>query len=212
MEYLVGLFKFIMHIDEYLRYFVDNYGLLTYFILFVIIFCETGVVIFPFLPGDSLLFAAGALASIGYLNIFILIGALIISAILGDSANYHIGKNFGDIIIKKGIVKQKHLDKTYDFFEKHGGKTIVYARFAPIVRTLAPFISGVSRMNYNYFIKFNILSGILWAGSFLLLGYFFGNIPFVADNFSIVILVIIFISLLPPVITALYKKIQGEKQ
>lgn len=207
MDYFIGIFKFIIHIDEYLRYFVDNYGLLTYFILFAIVFCETGIVIFPFLPGDSLLFAAGALATIGHLNIFVLLIILILSAILGDTVNYHIGKNFGHIIIKKGVIKKEHLDKTYDFFKKHGGKTIVYARFVPIVRTLAPFVSGVSKMDYKYFLKFNIFSGILWAGLFLLLGYFFGNIPFVADNFSIVILVIIFISLLPPIISALYKKI-----
>lgn len=209
MDYLLGIFKFIIHIDDYLKYFVDNYGILTYVILFIIIFCETGLVIFPFLPGDSLLFAAGALASIGHLNIFTLLVILIISAILGDTVNYHIGKNFGQIILKKGIIKKKHLDETYKFFQKHGGKTIVYARFVPIVRTLAPFISGISKMNYKYFLKYNIFSGFLWVIIFTLLGYFFGNIPFVTHNFSIVILAIIGISLLPPIISGIYKKFKN---
>ena len=197
MEYISGLFHIILHVDEYLKTFTDQYGLLTYVLLFIIIFCETGVVIFPFLPGDSLLFAAGALAAIGGLNIYFLLILLIISAILGDTVNYHIGRNFGNAIVKKNIIKKTHLDQTHEFFKKHGGKTIIYARFVPIVRTLAPFVVGISEMDYKYFLKYNIFSGILWAGLFLFLGYFFGNIPFVADNFSTVILAIIFVSLLP---------------
>ncbi len=201
MEYISGLFHIILHVDEYLKTFTDQYGLLTYVLLFIIIFCETGVVIFPFLPGDSLLFAAGALAAIGGLNIYFLLILLIISAILGDTVNYHIGRNFGNAIVKKNIIKKTHLDQTHEFFKKHGGKTIIYARFVPIVRTLAPFVVGISEMDYKYFLKYNIFSGILWAGLFLFLGYFFGNIPFVADNFSTVILAIIFVSLLPPFIS-----------
>ena len=201
MEYISGLFHIILHVDEYLKTFTDQYGLLTYVLLFIIIFCETGVVIFPFLPGDSLLFAAGALAAIGGLNIYFLLILLIISAIMGDTVNYHIGRNFGNAIVKKNIIKKTHLDQTHEFFKKHGGKTIIYARFVPIVRTLAPFVVGISEMDYKYFLKYNIFSGILWAGLFLFLGYFFGNIPFVADNFSTVILAIIFVSLLPPFIS-----------
>lgn len=201
MEYITGLFHVILHVDEYLKTFTDQYGLLTYVLLFIIIFCETGVVIFPFLPGDSLLFAAGALAAIGGLNIYFLLILLIISAILGDSVNYHVGRNFGHVIVKKNIIKKAHLDQTHEFFKKYGGKTIIYARFVPIVRTLAPFVVGISEMDYKYFLKYNIFSGILWAGLFLFLGYFFGNIPFVADNFSTVILAIIFVSLLPPFIS-----------
>ena len=201
MEYISGLFHIILHVDEYLKTFTDQYGLLTYVLLFIIIFCETGVVIFPFLPGDSLLFAAGALAAIGGLNIYFLLILLIISAILGDTVNYHIGRNFGNAIVKKNIIKKTHLDQTHEFFKKHGGKTIIYARFVQIVRTLAPFVVGISEMDYKYFLKYNIFSGILWAGLFLFLGYFFGNIPFVADNFSTVILAIIFVSLLPPFIS-----------
>ena len=167
MEYISGLFHIILHVDEYLKTFTDQYGLLTYVLLFIIIFCETGVVIFPFLPGDSLLFTAGALAAIGGLNIYFLLILLIISAILGDTVNYHIGRNFGNAIVKKNIIKKTHLDQTHEFFKKHGGKTIIYARFVPIVRTLAPFVVGISEMDYKYFLKYNIFSGILWAGLFL---------------------------------------------
>ena len=206
MEYISGLFHVILHVDEYLKTFTDQYGLLTYVLLFIIIFCETGVVIFPFLPGDSLLFAAGTLAAIGGLNIYFLLILLIISAILGDSVNYHVGRNFGNAIVKKNIIKKAHLDKTHEFFGKYGGKTIIYARFVPIVRTLAPFVVGISEMDYKYFLKYNIFSGILWAGLFLFLGYFFGNIPFVANNFSTVILAIIFVSLLPPFISYFIEK------
>lgn len=211
MEYITGLFHVILHVDEHLKTFTDQYGLLTYILLFIIIFCETGVVIFPFLPGDSLLFAAGALAAIGGLNIFVLLILLIISAVLGDTVNYHIGRNFGHIIVRKNLIKKAHLDKTHEFFRKHGGKTIVYARFVPIIRTLAPFVVGISEMDYKYFLKYNIFSGILWAGLFLFLGYFFGNIPFVADNFSTVIFAIIFISLLPPFIAYVFEKLKGNK-
>ena len=208
MDYFMGIINFIIHIDSYLKDFVYYYGFLTYLILFLVIFCETGIVIFPFLPGDSLLFAAGSLAATGSLNIFTLILILCFGAVLGDTVNYYVGKNFGDAIIKRNIIKQAYLDETYGFFEKHGGKTIAYARFVPVVRTVAPFVAGIGRMNYGYFLKFNLVSGIIWAIFFLLIGFFFGNIPFVEKNFSIVILGIIFISLLPPLISFIYKKIK----
>ena len=208
MDYFMEIVNFIIHIDGYLKNFVSQYGFFTYLILFVIIFCETGVVIFPFLPGDSLLFAAGSLAAIGSLNIFILILILCISAVLGDTVNYHIGRNFGDTIMRKNIIKQAYLDETYGFFEKHGGKTIAYARFVPIVRTIAPFVAGIGKMNYRYFLKFNLISGIVWTVFFLLAGFFFGNIPFVEKNFSAVILGIILISVMPSIISFIYKKLK----
>ena len=206
MEYIQFLIDFILHIDEHLYEFTSNYGTLTYALLFGIIFLETGVVVCPFLPGDSLIFAAGALAGAGLLNPFLLFIIMFIAAVLGDTANYHIGKNFGDVIIRKKYIKQSHLDKTHAFFEKHGGKTIVYARFVPIVRTLAPFVAGMGKMSYSYFIKYNFFGGFLWTASFTALGYFFGNIDFVKNNFSMVILGIIFVSLLPPIITYISSK------
>ena len=211
MSYFMEMINFIIHIDSYLKSFVLHYGFFTYFILFFVIFCETGIVIFPFLPGDSLLFAAGSLAAIGSLNIFVLILILCIGAVLGDTVNYNIGRNFGDTIIKKKIIKQAYLDETYSFFEKHGGKTIAYARFVPIVRTVAPFVAGIGKMNYRYFLKFNLISGIVWAVFFLLAGFFFGNIPFVEKNFSVVILGIILVSVMPPVISSLYKKLKKQE-
>ena len=206
MEYIQFIIDFILHIDEHLFEFTSNYGLLTYALLFGIIFCETGLVVCPILPGDSLIFAAGALAGAGLLNPFLLFIIMFIAAVLGDTANYHIGKNFGDAIIRRNYIKKAHLDKTHAFFEKHGGKTIVYARFVPIVRTLAPFVAGISKMSYGYFIKYNFFGGFLWTFLFIALGYFFGNIDFVKNNFSIVIMAIIFISLLPPIITYISSK------
>lgn len=195
MEYLTEFFNFIMHIDKYIKYFVDNYGILTYFILFIIIYCETGLLIFFFLPAESLLFASGALLANGNLNILVLTITLTISAILGYLSNYYIGKKFGDKIIKKGIIKQNNLNKIHNFIEKHGGKTILYARFIPVVRTLAPFIIGGSNMNDKYFLKFNVLSGILWVVSFLVLGYFFGNIFSIVHKSTLIITGVIFLFL-----------------
>lgn len=206
--HFIGFFEFLMNIDKYIKYFVENYGTLTYLMLFIIIFCETGLLIFFFLPGDSLLLAAGAISAIGGLNIFVLVFTLIIAAILGDLVNYHIGEKFGNKIIKKGIIKQENLTKTYDFMEKYGGKTIVYARFIAVVRTLVPFISGVSKMNYKYFFKFNILGGSLWVISFLLLGYFFGNILSLVHDSELVLLAITFIFLF----LLLYKKIRMKSK
>src|SRR5690606_11805916 len=197
------LIDFILHIDQHLVEFINAYGPWIYTILFLIIFVETGVVVMPFLPGDSLLFAAGMLAAQGAgLNVWIVIGILLIAAVSGDSLNYLIGKEFGSRVLKvkifgKNFVKQEHIDKTHQFYEKYGSKTIVIARFVPIVRTLAPFVAGVGRMNYGIFITYNIVGAILWVVGVTLIGYFLGNIPIVKDNFSKAVLLIIFVSLLP---------------
>lgn len=199
MEILSLFLGFILHIDKHLDQIITIYGAVTYAILFLIIFLETGVVFTPFLPGDSLLFAAGAFAALGSLNIFILLAILIIAAILGDTSNYWIGHFFGEKILShpRSPISEEHLKKTEEFFKKHGGKTIILARFVPIVRTFAPFVAGAGQMNYSKFIFFNVLGGIAWVLIFTLTGYLFGNIPFVKKNFSLVILVIIFISLVP---------------
>lgn len=211
MEYIQYLIDFILHIDKHLQAFTDAYGTLTYILLFMIIFIETGLVVCPFLPGDSLIFAAGALAGAGLLNPLLLLLLLFVAAVLGDTVNYHIGKNLGDFILKKRWIKQAHLDKTHDFFEKHGGKTIIYARFVPIVRTLAPFVAGISKMSYKYFIRYNIAGGFLWTVLFVTIGYFFGTIDFVQKNFSLVIIAIIILSLMPPFISYLYERFFAVK-
>lgn len=188
-----------MHIDTRLGEIIGNYGVLTYGILFLIIFAETGFVFTPFLPGDSLLFAAGAFAALGSFNIVFLLILLWLAAFLGDTANYWIGHFFGQKIIDnpKIPINQKHIDKTQAFYEKHGGKTIFLARFIPIVRTFAPFVAGVGKMHYSKFILYNATGGAAWVFAFTLAGYFFGNIPKVKENFSFVILAIILISVVP---------------
>jgi len=193
------LIDFLLHIDEHLAALVQNYGLFTYLIIFFIIFAETGFVFTPFLPGDSLLFAAGALAAIGSLNPFLIIGVLSLAAFLGDTANYWIGHFFGDKIIKSKFlfIKQEHIVKTQNFYKKHGKKTIILARFVPIVRTFAPFVAGIGKMQYREFITFNLIGGIAWVLTFTLAGYFFGNIPAVQHNFTYVIFAIIGVSTLP---------------
>jgi len=197
------LIDFILHIDQYLLQFVNDYGTWVYLILFMIIFVETGVVVMPFLPGDSLLFAAGMLAAQpNDLNVVLLIILLLIAAILGDSLNYSIGKRFGMQVTRfklfgKQVIKDEHIDKTHSFYEKYGSKTIVIARFVPIVRTLAPFVGGIGRMNYGTFLMYNIIGAILWVVGITLAGYFLGNIPIIRDNFSKVVLLIIFISVIP---------------
>lgn len=202
MDIIKFLIEFVLHIDKHLGEIIKNYGTLTYLILFLIIFAETGFVFTPFLPGDSLLFAAGVFASLGSFNIFILLGILMLAAILGDTVNYWIGHFFGEKIVANPRlpINQEHIDKTNRFFEKHGGKTIILARFVPIVRTFAPFVAGAGQMNYGKFISFNIIGGVLWTSIFTLAGYFFGNISFVRNNFSIVVIVIILISLIPIII------------
>jgi len=200
MELLTTLTEFILHIDEYLAQIIAQYGLWTYAILFLIIFLETGFVITPFLPGDSLLFAAGTFAALGSLNIWLLTVLLIIAAIAGDTVNYWIGHRLGDRAYQIRWIKKEYLERTHTFFEKHGGKTIFLARFVPIVRTFAPFVAGVGRMSYRYFITYNFVGGIVWVLLFAVSGYLFGNIPFVRNNFELVILAIIIVSVLPMVV------------
>lgn len=196
------LIDFILHIDVHLGQLIQTYGTITYGILFVIIFIETGLVVMPFLPGDSLLFAAGAFAALGSLNIFSLLILLITAAFLGDTVNYWIGHFFGEQLIAnpKVPIKKEHIEKTQKFFDKHGGKTIILARFVPIVRTFAPFVAGIGKMSYKHFISYNIIGGVLWVSLFTLVGFFFGNIPSVKHNFTLVIMGIILISVMPMVI------------
>ena len=202
------LIDFILHIDVHLEQLIAAYGMITYVILFVIIFVETGLVVTPFLPGDSLLFAAGALAALGAFNVLGLMGLLIIAAILGDTVNYWIGHFFGERLIAnpKVPIKKEHIDKTKAFFEKHGGKTIILARFVPIVRTFAPFVAGIGKMHYRKFIAYNVIGGIVWVVLFILAGYYFGNLPQVKHNFSLVIMGIILVSVLPMIVEVVRNK------
>ena len=214
MEYIRFLIDFILHIDVHLKDIVENYQFWTYLILFVIVFCETGLVVTPFLPGDSLLFAAGAIAAMegNPINIFMLIFILCIAAILGDNVNYYIGKMLGHKVYERDykLIKKEHLLKTHAFYEKHGGKTIIIARFMPIIRTFAPFVAGVGEMTFSRFFSFNIIGGILWVVSFCFTGYFFGNIPIVKHNFSLVVFLIIIISLLPMVYAFVHAKFEKK--
>jgi membrane-associated protein len=196
---------FFLHLDKHLAALMQEYQTTTYFILCLIIFCETGLVATPFLPGDSLLFAAGMLtATNGILNIWLLIVLLICSAILGDNVNYFVGRLFGERVFQinflKRIIKREYLDRTHAFYEKHGGKTIIMARFVPIVRTFAPFAAGLGKMNYSRYISFCVGGALLWVPLLSLCGYYFGNIPVIKNNFEKVILAIIFISVLPIII------------
>lgn len=193
---LINIINFILHLDTHLAALVANYGPWVYGFLFLIIFLETGLVITPFLPGDSLLFVAGAMAAVGDFNIWLLFGILITAAILGDTANYALGKYFGEKVFSK-FIKKEHLEKTQKFFDKYGKKTIILARFVPIIRTFAPFLAGVGKMNYFTFLSFNIIGGLAWVTLFTFSGFFFGNLPVVKENLGFIILGIIFVSLLP---------------
>lgn len=200
IDLLTQFFDFIRHLDVHLENIIQNYQLTTYFILFAIIFCETGLVITPFLPGDSLLFAAGAIiAKVGVLNVWILIPLLIAAAILGDNANYFFGRFLGGKVYTREywFIKRKYIDQTQEFYAKHGGKTLIVARFMPIVRTFAPFVAGVGKMDYSRFIRNCVLGGILWVASVTLAGYFFGQIPIIKNNFEVVVFGIIGVSLVP---------------
>ncbi len=212
--FIVSIADFILHIDVHLAEIISQYGIATYAILFGIIFIETGLVVTPFLPGDSLLFAAGAFSALGSLNIFIIILILCLAAVGGDTANYWIGHFLGKKIIANPRIpiKDEHIKETENFFEKHGGKTIILARFVPIVRTFAPFVAGIGKMHYGNFISFNIVGGVAWVLLFTLTGFFFGNIPAVKHNFSIVIMAIILISVLPMVYHSLKKKFRNSKK
>ncbi len=200
MDFISRFVDFVLHLDRHLNELVQTYGLLTYLFLFIVIFLETGFVVTPFLPGDSLLFAAGALAAVGGLNPFLLFLILSAAAILGDTANYWIGNFIGPRVFQKEksrIFRREYLDRTHEFYEKYGAETIIIARFVPIVRTFAPFVAGVGRMTYARFLSYNVIGGVLWVSLFVFGGYFFGNIPFIRRNFSLVILMIILISLVP---------------
>jgi len=210
MEVIQSFVDIVLHLDVHLSHLVTQYGLATYGILFFIIFAETGLVITPFLPGDSLLFAAGAIAALGAFRIEYILVLLSTAAILGDTVNYWIGHFFGQAIVnnpKVPFINQEHIDKTEKFYKKYGGKTIILARFVPIIRTFAPFVAGVARMNYKQFISFNAIGGLLWISLFTLAGFFFGNFPFVKENFHYVVFVIIGLSLVPIV----YEYIQHKK-
>jgi membrane-associated protein len=203
MNIIISIFQFILHIDSHLNAIIQTYGTFSYLILFGIVFMETGFVITPFLPGDSLIFAAAALAaSQGSFNIFILYLVLVGAAILGDTVNYWIGHFIGPKAFSGKIkfLKKEHLEKTHYYFAKYGGKTVILARFIPIVRTFAPFVAGVGAMTYSKFILYNVIGGLIWVALFTLGGYYFGNLPFVKHNFTIVIMAIIIISILPAVI------------
>jgi membrane-associated protein len=208
MELITSIFSFILHIDKYLGEIITNYGIYSYLVLFLIIFAETGFVFTPFLPGDSLLFAAGAFAAIGSFNITILLVILWLAAFLGDTANYWIGHFFGQKLINSPRIpiNQEHIDKTQKFYDKHGGKTIFLARFIPIIRTFAPFVAGIGRMEYKKFLYFNIAGGFVWVCGFTLLGYFFGNIPIIKENFSLVVIAIILLSILPIIVEFIKSK------
>ena len=211
IQYFIDLF---MHLDTHLSAIANEYGLLTYLLLFTIVFCETGLVVTPFLPGDSLLFATGALAATGSLNLSTLLIVLCLAAIAGDTVNYQIGHLLRNKIASHEnirFIKQEHLDRTHIFFEKYGVKTIIIARFVPIVRTFAPFVAGVGVMPYSKFISYNVIGGVAWVFLFLFGGYFFGNLPVVKDNFTLVILGIIFVSFLPGVITYIQSKREPKR-
>ncbi|MDO5639433.1 MAG: DedA family protein [Neisseria sp.] len=197
------IIDFILHIDQHLVTLSAEYGVWIYAILFLIIFCETGLVVTPFLPGDSLLFAAGGIAALGEMNIHLMVALLLVAAILGDAVNFAIGKYFGTRLFANPdskIFRRAYLDKTHAFYEKHGGKTIIIARFVPIVRTFAPFVAGMGNMHYGRFIRYNIIGAILWVVLFSYAGYFFANIPAVKNNLALVLAAIIVISILPGVI------------
>lgn len=224
LEILESMINFVLHIDDHLFVMIREYGVWIYIILFLIIFAETGLVVIPFLPGDSLLFAAGAFCAgvinnageTAELNLLVIIGSLIVAAIVGDTLNYWIGNNIGLKILRWEIrgfklVDEKYIEQTQSFYAKHGSKTIIIARFVPIVRTFAPFVAGIGKMEYYQFVRFNIIGGVLWVISLTLLGYFFGNITIVKENFETVIFGIIFISLLPIIFEVVKNRFGKEK-
>ena len=214
MDLLLFLVDFILHVDVHLKELFDNYGIWVYAILFLIIFCETGLVVTPFLPGDSLLFAAGALTVDSALDVNMLAGVLVAAAVLGNVVNYTIGHFFGEKLFKRPdsrIFRRDYLDKTHAFYDRHGGKTIIITRFLPIVRTFAPFVAGMGAMTYPRFLAFNLVGGVLWVASFAYAGHFFGNLPVVRHNFTLLIFGIIGISLLPMVIGMVRAKLASRR-
>lgn len=212
MQFFFGLFQFFIHLDDKLNFFILNYGDWTYGLLFFIIFLETGLVVTPILPGDSLLFAAGSFSSLGALSVWKLFSLLSLAAILGDTVNYSIGHFLGQKLIESNsrLVKKNYLERAQKFYEKYGGKTIILARFVPVVRTFAPFLGGVGRMNYGRFLFYNIIGGVGWVAIFVFGGRFFGNLPAVKSNFSLVIFAIVFLSLLPIILDYLKNRKNKE--
>ena len=211
MHYLHDLIHYILHIDIYLNTFVSTYGFWTYLALFAVIFCETGLVVTPILPGDSLLFAAGSIAAQpgNPLSFIVLLVILFVASVLGNQVNFLIGRLLGPHIFnskKSWLLNKKHLQETHVFYEKHGGKTLIFARFLPIIRTFAPFIAGIGTMEVLHFSLYNLVSALLWIGSLLSLGYFLGSLPIVKENFALIIYAVIMISVLPPIITFMCKK------
>jgi membrane-associated protein len=203
MEFVTAFIDLVLHLDTHLMSMVQNYGVWVYGILFLIIFAETGLVIAPFLPGDSLLFVAGALCGLGAMQLSWLIPLLMLAAFCGDNTNYWVGRLLGMrlfSLFKGRLIKHEHLDKTHAFYEKHGGKTILFARFMPIIRTFAPFVAGIGVMRYRMFVLFSALGSVVWIGSLTLAGYFFGNFPLVKNNLTLIILCVILISFLPAII------------
>jgi membrane-associated protein len=205
MDLILKIIDFVLHVDVYLNDIIARYGAWTLALLFFVIFMETGVVVTPFLPGDSLIFAAATFAARGALNPWMLFILISIAAVVGDTANYWIGHRVGARAYTGEVkwLKKEYMERTHVFFEKYGGKTIFLARFVPIIRTFAPFVAGVSQMPYGFFIRWNIIGGVTWVSTFTLLGYFFGNIPFVQKNFELVIIAIIVISVIPVVVEVL---------
>jgi membrane-associated protein len=208
MDFILTIIDFILHIDEHLAVIITDYGVLTYAILFLIVFAETGLVITPFLPGDSLIFAAATFASKGLLNPWLLFAVMVVAGIIGDGVNYAIGNYIGPRVFKEDMrfLKREHLNKAHEFFEKFGGKAVVLGRFMPIIRTFVPFVAGAGSMTYKKFAFFNVTGAIAWVGMFTFLGYFFGQIPAVEDNFTYVIFGIIILSVLPPIYEVLKER------
>lgn len=213
MDLLLNLIHMALHLDQTLAQVVADYGKLTYLLLFCIIFCETGLVVTPFLPGDSLLFATGAMAGAGLLDGVLLLPLLFGAAVAGDSLNYAIGRRVGPAIFDRQtrFINKKHLEEAHRFYERHGGKTIVLARFIPIIRTFAPFVAGIAYMDYSRFLFFNVTGGFVWVGGLLGVGYLFGNLPWVKDNFTLVIYIIILISI-TPILAEFGKKFFARKR
>jgi membrane-associated protein len=215
MEMILKFFDILLHLDKYINVVIQDYGQWTYLILFLIVFCETGLVVTPFLPGDSLLFVAGAFAALGSLNLVWVLVLLSVAAILGDTINYWVGNYIGPKVFQmqnSRIFKKEYLDRTHQFYEKYGPITIVIGRFVPIIRTFAPFLAGVGSMTYGKFLTYNVVGGIFWIFSFTLGGYFFGNLPFVKKNFTLVIFAIIIISVMPTVIEYFRQRKAAKKE
>lgn len=212
MNIIQTFINVVLHLDKYLNVIIQNYGIWTYAIVFLIIFCETGLVVTPFLPGDSILFATGALASIGSLNFPSLFITFFIAAVVGDTVNYHIGKSIGNKILEKEDVKyinKEYLEEAHKFYQKHGSMTIVLGRFIPIIRTFVPFVAGIGEMSYSKFISYNMLGGFFWVTLMLGGGYLFGGLPFIKEHFSYVVIAIIIISIIPAIVTVIKEKRNG---